>query len=478
MKAATIGRYGSPGVIEVRDVPEPVPGPDEVLVRVHAATVNRSDCGELLHPTIIRLLTSGGTSRRTILGMDFAGTIEAVGASASLFKPGDRVFGMCPFRNDGAQAEYFCMAETGLIALMPSNLRFDQAVICEGAFYANPTIEHFALKPGHRILIYGASGAIGTAALQLAKDRGAEVVAVVAGRHLGLARSLGADLAVDYTTDAFDQLGRNFDFVLDAVGKLGIRRWRRWLKPGGVFAATDRGPWSQNLLFLLWSKVTGNGRVVVPLAKRGSGQAFVNELRDRIEAGRFRSSIADILSPRSPMPIDTSRPERRLVWWSSTSSRRAERRHKCSSTPAFRSYRAPIWRRVCAFGWTGLGCRWIEPCGGTVASSVAWFITNVCTSGSINGRVLRPSRGITTAYNSTGRRTTLKHSENALADSVTQSPRSWIATTDRPNSLSRTMMATPIASAWRPRGAARPADNRGTWGQVQSRESAGAGLSH
>jgi NADPH:quinone reductase-like Zn-dependent oxidoreductase len=136
-------------------------------------------------------------------------------------------------------------------------------------------------------LIYGASGAIGTAALQFARDRGAEVVAVVGGRHRQLARSLGADLVVDYTTDEFDQLGRRFDFVLDAVGKLGIRRWRRWLKPGGIFAATDIGPWSQNLMFLLWSKVTGSGRVVVPLAKRGSGQAFVNELRDRIESGRF-----------------------------------------------------------------------------------------------------------------------------------------------------------------------------------------------
>jgi NADPH:quinone reductase-like Zn-dependent oxidoreductase len=287
MKAATIARYGSPGVIEVRDVPAPVPGPDEVLVRVHAATVNRTDCGELLHPTLIRLLTGARGSRRNILGMDFAGTVEALGAAASLFEPGDRVFGMCGSRNDGAQAEYFCMSETGAIARMPSNLRFDQAVVCEGAFYANPTIEHFALRPGHKILIYGASGAIGTAALQLAKDRGAEVVAVVAGRHLELARSLGADLAVDYATDAFDQLGRSFDFVLDAVGKLGVRRWRRLLKPEGVFATTDRGPWSQNLLFLLWSKITGSGRVVIPLAKRGSGQAFVNALREKIEAGRF-----------------------------------------------------------------------------------------------------------------------------------------------------------------------------------------------
>jgi NADPH:quinone reductase-like Zn-dependent oxidoreductase len=287
MRAATIARYGSRGVIEVRDVPAPVPGPNDVLVRVHAATVNRTDCGELRFPAVIRLINGALRSRRTILGMDFAGTVEAVGAAASTFKPGDRVFGMCPSRNDGAQAEYFCMPETGPIARMPSNLCFDQAVICEGAFYANPAIEHFDLKPGHKILIYGASGAIGTAALQLAKYRGAEVTAVVAGRHLDLVRSLGADRAIDYATGAFDQLGPDFDFVMDAVGKLGFRRWRRWLKPGGIFSTTDRGPWSQNLFFVLWSKVTGSGRVVVPLAKRGSGQAFVNDLKNKIEAGRY-----------------------------------------------------------------------------------------------------------------------------------------------------------------------------------------------
>jgi len=270
---------------------------------VHAVaswSSNRTDCGELRHPRLIRLLTGGGGTLRNILGMDFAGTIESVGAAASLFKPGDRVFGMCPFRNNGAQAEYFCMRESGPIARMPSNLRFDQAVVCEGAFYAYPTIEHFDLGPGHRILIYGASGAIGIAALQLAKDRGAEVTAVVAGRHLELVRSLGADVAVDYKTDAFAKLGRDFDFVLDAVGKLGIGRWRRLLKPGGIFAATDTGPWAQNLPLLLWSRITGSGRVVVPLAKRGSGQAFVNWLRDKIEAGRFvtvidrRYPLADI----------------------------------------------------------------------------------------------------------------------------------------------------------------------------------------
>lgn len=286
MKAATVTRYGSPGVIEVRDVPTPVPGPDEVLVRVHAATVNRTDCGELLHPTLIQLLT-GRRSRRTILGMDFSGIVEAVGAAVRKFKPGDRVFGMAPSKNDGAQAEYVCMPETAAIAYMPANLRFDQAVVCEGAYYANASVEKLDYKPGHKILIYGASGAIGTAALQLAKLRGAEVTAVVAGRHLELARSLGADMTVDYATDAFNQLGRNFDFVFDAVGKLGIRRWRRLLKPGGVFASTDRGPWSQNLFFLLWSKITGSTRVDVPLPKRGSAQAFVTSLKDKIEAGQY-----------------------------------------------------------------------------------------------------------------------------------------------------------------------------------------------
>jgi NADPH:quinone reductase-like Zn-dependent oxidoreductase len=218
--------------------------------------------------------------------MDFAGNIDAVGASAGLFKPGDRVFGMCPFRNVGAQAEYFCMRDTGPIGPMPSNLRFDEAVICEGAYYAKPIIDHFALKPGDTILIYGASGAIGTAALQLAKDRGAEVVAVVHGRHRELMRALGADQVIDYTTDEFDKLGR-FDYVLDAVGKLGIRRQRQLLARGGILATTDAGPRGQYLPFLLWSAITRSGRFVVPLAKRGSGQAFVNELKDKIDAGRF-----------------------------------------------------------------------------------------------------------------------------------------------------------------------------------------------
>jgi NADPH:quinone reductase-like Zn-dependent oxidoreductase len=210
-----------------------------------------------------------------------------MGPAAGRFEPGERVFGLCPFGKDGAQAEFLCMAETGPIAPMPANLRFDQAVLCEGAYYANASVEQLGYRPGHKILIYGASGAIGTAALQLAKLRGAEVVAVVAGRHLDLARSLGADLAIDHATEAFDRLGPDFDFVFDAVGKLGNRHWRRLLKAGGVFAATDFGPGGQYLLPLLHSKITGNKRVVVPLPPRGSAQGFVNDLKEMLEAGRY-----------------------------------------------------------------------------------------------------------------------------------------------------------------------------------------------
>lgn len=287
MKAAVIARYGSPGVIEIRDVPAPTPGPGEVLVRVHATTVNRTDCGELRHPFLIRMLAGRGRTRRQSLGMDFAGTVEAVGEGATSFKPGDRVFGMCPYGSEGAQAEYLCMAETGPIAFMPANLPFDRAVLCEGAYYASPAIDYFALKPGDRVLVYGASGAIGSAGLQLARLRGAEVTAVVAGKHLDLVRSLGAEVVVDYATAAFARLGRDYDIVWDSVGKLRRRHWRRLLKPGGIFSTTDLGPGGQHMWPLLWSWITRSGRAVVPLPKRANARAFVNDLRDKIEAGQF-----------------------------------------------------------------------------------------------------------------------------------------------------------------------------------------------
>jgi NADPH:quinone reductase-like Zn-dependent oxidoreductase len=290
MKAAIVTRFGSRWSIEVGETPKPVPAPGELLVRVRAATVNRTDCGELLHPLLQRLITRG-QPRRRILGMDFAGEVEAVGAAVSAFGPGDRVFGMTPWGRSGGQAEYVCLPETAAVATIPAAVAFDRAPVFEGAYYASGTVDGFGLGSGHGILIYGASGAIGTAAVQLAKYAGANVTAVVAGRHLDLARSLGADRVFDYATPEFGQLGERFDFVLDAVGKMRPRQWRRLLKPGGRFAVTDLGPGGRDVPFLLWSAITRDGRVSVPLPKRGSGRSFADFLSARMAAGDYRAAV-------------------------------------------------------------------------------------------------------------------------------------------------------------------------------------------
>jgi NADPH:quinone reductase-like Zn-dependent oxidoreductase len=289
MKAAVITRYGSPDVVKILDAPKPTPATGEVLIRVHAATVNRTDCGELrAHPFFMRFFYGLRRPQRNIFGLDFAGEIEAVGVGTGSFKPGDRVFGMCPSRSNGAQAEYVCVPERA-VAAMPAGARFDEAVVCEGAFYANAVLKRIDLKPGQNILIYGASGAIGTALVQLAKSSGAVVTAVVATRHLELVKSLGAHHVVDYTFADFTRIGEKFDFVVDAVGKSSFFRCRKLLKTGGVFAATDLGPWGQNLVLAIWSSITRSNRVVIPTP--GCINGFVGYLKSRMEAGQFRGIV-------------------------------------------------------------------------------------------------------------------------------------------------------------------------------------------
>jgi NADPH:quinone reductase-like Zn-dependent oxidoreductase len=289
MQAAVITRYGSPDVVKILDVPKPTCEADEILVRVHAATVNRTDCGELrAHPFFSRFFYGLRRPKRTIFGLDFAGKVEAVGAGTLSFRPGDRVFGMCPSRRNGAHAEYVCVPQRA-VAAMPAGARFDEAVVCEGAFYAKAVLNRIDLKPGQKILIYGASGAIGTAMVQLAKSAGAAVTAVVATRHLELVKSLGADRAVDYTCEDFTAIGATFDFVVDAVGKTSYFRCRRLLKPGGVFGATDLGPWWQNLVLAIWSSLTRRNRVFIATPGRIGG--FVGFLKGLMEAGQFRAII-------------------------------------------------------------------------------------------------------------------------------------------------------------------------------------------
>jgi NADPH:quinone reductase-like Zn-dependent oxidoreductase len=236
----------------------------------------------------MRFFTGLRRPNRTILGLDFAGEVEAVGAKTLVFKPGDRVFGMCPSRRNGAHAEYVAVPERA-VATMPAGARFDEAVVCEGAFYANAVLKIIDLKPGQKILIYGASGAIGTALVQLAKAAGAAVTAVVATRHLELVDTLGADRAVDYTSEDFTHIGERFDFVVDAVGKTSFFRCRRLLKPDGIFAATDLGAYWQNVVLALWSLLARRKRVVIATPGRIDG--FVGFLKCRMEAGQFRAII-------------------------------------------------------------------------------------------------------------------------------------------------------------------------------------------
>ncbi len=290
MKAAVATRYGL-DALALRDVAKPMPKAGEVLVAVHAAAVGRTDCGFLApHPALLGRLIFGWTRPgRPILGMDFAGTVEALGKGVSGFKPGDRVFGMLGWRALGAHAEYVCVREDAYIATMPQGLVFAEAVVGEGAFYAWNSLKALNVKAGDKILIYGASGAIGTAAVQLAKIFGAHVTAVAATKHMALMRALGAERAIDYTRDRFTRIGETFDGLLDAVGKTTYLRCRRLLKPGAVFAGTDMGPWGQTLLLTLWCWTTGSKRVTVAMPRPLPG--FAQFLKQHLEAGDFRAVI-------------------------------------------------------------------------------------------------------------------------------------------------------------------------------------------
>ncbi len=289
MKASICNRYGSPDVLQVLDVPRPDPQPGEVLIRVQAATVNRTDTATLrAQPFFARAVTGLFRPKFRILGMDFAGTVEAVGPGVTRFQPGDRVFGMAPDAY-GAHAEYLCRREDSEIAEMPAQLSFAEAVVCEGAWYANSTLDNVDLGAGQKALIYGASGAIGTAAVQLAKARGAEVTAVVSTQHQNLALDLGADHVVDYTARDFTATGERFDLIFDAVGKTSYKHCRKLLKPGGYFRSSDLGWGWQNVWLSLLSVVTGSHRVAIALP--GDGKALVALVKSLLEKDAYRAVI-------------------------------------------------------------------------------------------------------------------------------------------------------------------------------------------
>ena len=266
MKAAVSTKYGPPQTVRIMEVPRPVPGTDELLVRVHATTVNRTDCGfRAGHPWFIRAFTGVIQPKHTVLGNEFAGVVEAVGDEVSLFSPGDRVFGYSDTRF-GGHAEYFAIPQDAAVATMPDDREFKvMAPATEGSHYALAYIRQAGIGVNSAVLVYGATGAIGSAAVQIIKTLGAEVTAVCSSEHVDLVAELGADRVIDRTITDFTTDTQRYDFVFDAVGKCSFWQCRKLLKPHGIWSSTDLGPLSQNPVLVAATRWSRGRRVLFPM---------------------------------------------------------------------------------------------------------------------------------------------------------------------------------------------------------------------
>jgi NADPH:quinone reductase-like Zn-dependent oxidoreductase len=287
MRAVVHERYGPPEVLEVRDVARPVPADDEVLVEVHASSVTRTDTGlRNSEYWFTRVFTGLRRPKQTIAGMELAGVVAEVGSAVTEFRVGDEVFGV----RNGANAEYVCVRESGVLAHKPEGLSFEQAAgVADGALIALTCMTAAFPLEGKRIVVYGASGSIGVAAVQLAKHFGAHVTAVCNGKNVELVRSLGADEVVDYERKDFTRNGKTYEVIFDAVGKHSFRRCRRSLEPGGLYITADLG-FLYHVPVLHLATRWGRGRK----AKLGIGTYRKQDLvllKELIKTGRYRPVI-------------------------------------------------------------------------------------------------------------------------------------------------------------------------------------------
>src|SRR5690606_1795620 len=290
MKAAVYRYYGSPDVVHIAEIPTPTPKPNEVLVRVHAGTVNRTDCGFRSAEYFISRLFSGlFRPKHKVLGCEFAGVVEAVGNEVTGFKAGNRVFG---YDDDhfGGHAEYKVIREDKALALIPDGLDFaTAAALTEGSHYALSNIRAEKVGKGDKVLVYGATGAIGSVAVQLLKHFGAYVVAVCNTRNVGLVKSLGADEVVDYQTQDFTVISHRFDFVFDAVGKSSFGQCKPLMKDKGIYISTKLGKGSENIWLALTTRFGRGKRVLFPLPLMKKEDVLY--LRELAEQGSFKPVI-------------------------------------------------------------------------------------------------------------------------------------------------------------------------------------------
>jgi NADPH:quinone reductase-like Zn-dependent oxidoreductase len=291
MKAAVRSKYGLPGDLCIKELDVPTPKEDEVLIRVHATTVNRSDCHVLSgRPLPMRLFTGLFKPLSSIIGSDFAGEIEAVGSTVQSFKTGDKVVGFDGGFGCGSHAQYFTLSEakaTKLMITISCNQTYEEAAAClEGAFYAAAQIIPLSPKPGQKALVYGATGAIGSSYVQFLKHYGVYTTAVCRSENKELVSSLGADKVIDYTTEDFTKDSGQYDFVFDAVGKSSFFKCKKLLKKNGIY--TSSGGWI-NLLMIIITPLFGGRKVVFTFPKGIA--ATLNFIKDLIEKGNFRPVI-------------------------------------------------------------------------------------------------------------------------------------------------------------------------------------------
>ncbi len=290
MKAAIHTKYGPPEIIELRDIPKPTPKNTEVLIRVYASTVNRTDSGFRSAEYFISRFFSGlFRPKHRTLGCEFSGVVEEIGENVTSCKIGDKVFGF----NDktfGGHAEYIVVDENSALTTLPQNMDFYTAApLTEGAHYALNHIRAARIKKGQNTLVYGATGAIGSAAVQLLKHFGASVTAVGNTKNIELVKSLGADEVIDYQTQDFTQTETKFHFIFDAVGKSSFRQCKPLLTENGIYISTELGKNSENIFLALTTAFTKGKKVLFPIpAITKEDVVFLKQLT---ESGEFKPVI-------------------------------------------------------------------------------------------------------------------------------------------------------------------------------------------
>lgn len=293
MKAILHTEYGPPEGLKLGTIPKPIPGDHDILVKVHATTVNRTDCAMLrAQPFIMRFMTGLSGPKNPILGTEFAGVVEARGQRVTAFEVGDRVFG---FDDSGmsSHAEYLVTSEKSPMAIIPDGIGFDiAAASTEGMHYAINFANKVPLKKGDTVLVNGASGGIGSAAVQLLVHYGMVVTGVCNTKNIERIKALGVYRIIDYQKEDFTKDGHVYDYVFDAVGKSSFGKCKPLLKPGGAYISSELGHMSQNLFLALLKPVMGSRKVIFPYP--GGKRESVKTIRGLLQQGAFKPLIDQV----------------------------------------------------------------------------------------------------------------------------------------------------------------------------------------